>query len=54
MVPGMGLQLVKAIESRDAPMLQGLVLLYGTLTVVANLAADLLQIWLNPRLRSST
>lgn len=54
MVPGMGQQLVKAIESRDAPMLQGLVLLYGTLTVVANLAADLLQIWLNPRLRSST
>jgi oligopeptide transport system permease protein len=54
MVPGMGLQLVKAIEARDTPMLQGLVLLYGTLTVVANLAADLLQIWLNPRLRSST
>lgn len=54
MVPGMGLQLVKAIESRDAPMLQGLVLLYGTLTVAANLATDLLQIWLNPRLRSST
>lgn len=54
MVPGMGQQLVKAIESRDAPMLQGLVLLYGTLTVVANLASDLVQIWLNPRLRSST
>lgn len=54
MVPGMGQQLIKAIESRDAPMLQGLVLLYGTLTVLANLATDLLQIWLNPRLRSST
>ena len=54
LVPGMGQQLVRAIESRDAPMLQGLVLLYGTLTVVANLLTDLLQIWLNPRLRSST
>lgn len=54
MVPGMGLQLIRAIESRDAPMIQGLVLFYGTLTVVANLATDLLQIWLNPRMRASS
>lgn len=54
MIPGMGQQLIKAIETRDAPMIQGLVLLYGTLIVLANLATDLLQIWLNPRLRASS
>jgi oligopeptide transport system permease protein len=54
MIPGMGQQLIKAIETRDAPMIQGLVLLYGTLIVLANLASDLLQVWLNPRLRASS
>ena len=53
MIPGMGQQLIKAVGARDAPMIQGLVLVYGTLTVLANLATDLLQIWLNPRLRAS-
>ncbi len=31
----------------------GPVLLYGTLIVVANFLADLLQLWLNPRLRTA-
>jgi oligopeptide transport system permease protein len=53
MIPGMGQQLIKAVGARDAPMIQGLVLVYGSLTVLANLATDLLQIWLNPRLRAS-
>jgi ABC-type dipeptide/oligopeptide/nickel transport system permease component len=30
------------------------VLLYGTLIVTANFLVDLIQLWLNPRLRART
>ncbi|HEY8962760.1 MAG TPA: ABC transporter permease [Luteolibacter sp.] len=53
-IPGLGRHFVKAIESRDAPMIFGPVLLYGTLIILANLVTDLLGLWLNPRLRKSS
>jgi oligopeptide transport system permease protein len=51
-VPGIGRLFIKAIETGDETLIMGPVLLYGTLIVTANFLADLLQIWLNPRLRT--
>jgi len=52
LVPGLGQHFVSATSERDYFLLQGLVLLYGALIVLANLLVDLLQAWLNPQLRS--
>lgn len=51
-VPGMGLHFVNATTDRDYFLIQGLVLCYGILIVVANLIVDLVLVALNPRLRS--
>ena len=51
-VPGMGLHFVNATTDRDYFLIQGLVLCYGILIVVANLVVDLVLVALNPRLRS--
>jgi oligopeptide transport system permease protein len=50
-IPGMGQHFVNAATDRELFLIQGLVLFYGFLIVVANLLADLAQIALNPRLR---
>ena len=51
-VPGMGLHFVNATTDRDYFLIQGLVLCYGILIVLANLTVDLALVALNPRLRS--
>jgi oligopeptide transport system permease protein len=51
-VPGMGQHFVNAIKDKDYFLLQGMVLLFGVLIVMVNLAADILLTYLNPRLRS--
>ncbi|MDP3849542.1 MAG: ABC transporter permease [Luteolibacter sp.] len=51
-IPGIGRLFIKAIETGDESLIMGPVLLYGSLIVLANFLADLLQIWLNPRLRT--
>lgn len=51
-VPGMGLHFINATTDRDYFLIQGLVLCYGFLIVVCNLAVDLVLIALNPRLRT--
>jgi len=51
-IPGLGQHFIKAIESGDGPVIQGIVLLYGSLIIAANLLTDLAQLWLNPRLRN--
>jgi len=51
-IPGLGRHFIKAIETRDAPVITGAVLLYGSLVIAANLLTDLAGLWLNPRLRS--
>jgi oligopeptide transport system permease protein len=50
-VPGIGRLFIKAIETSDEALIMGPVLLYGSLIVIANFLADLIQLWLNPRLR---
>lgn len=51
-VPGIGRLFIKAIETGDEALIMGPVLLYGTLIVAANFLVDLIQLWLNPRLRA--
>ena len=50
-VPGMGQHFVNAAVKRDPFVLRGVVLFYGVLIVLMNLAADLLAAALNPRVR---
>ena len=49
---GIGNLIYKAAQSKDFPMLQSGVLVIGLVYVLATLAADLLLMWLNPRLRT--
>jgi len=50
-IPGLGRYFVQAAFNRDYTMVLGTVLFYATLIIVLNLVVDILQIWLNPRLR---
>lgn len=50
-IPGLGREFVNSVTGRDYELIIGLTLLYGTMTVLCNLAADIAQVWLNPRLR---
>lgn len=52
-IPGLGTHFVKAIESEDEAVLTSIVLLFGSLVIIANFVSDLLGAWLNPRLRGS-
>jgi peptide/nickel transport system permease protein len=49
--PGMGTLLLGAVGSRDYPLLQGCVLCFAVVYVLANLAADLAVAALDPRVR---
>ncbi len=51
--PGLGLKTFNAIKGPDLPLLQGLFLLFSAAVIVANLAADLLYGYLDPRVRRS-
>lgn len=52
-LPGMGRAMVAAIAARDYPVILGATVLYATLVVMANLAADLMMPLLDPRRRTS-
>lgn len=49
--PGLGLLTIEAIQRRDYPLVQGCVLIIASFYVLANLLADLLGLWLDPRQR---
>lgn len=49
--PGLGKLAVDAIYARDYPVVQGFVLLAGTIFVGVNLATDLAYAWIDPRVR---
>ncbi len=51
--PGIGSALNAAIEMRDLPVVQALVLLIAACVVLINLCADLLAVLLTPRLRTA-
>ncbi len=50
--PGLGLLTAQAADNRDYPMLQGLFLLFSASVIVANLVADLMYSYLDPRVRA--
>ena len=50
--PGLGTLLLDAIHTRDIPLVQGIALATAGVYVVVNLAADVLTLMLNPRLRT--
>jgi peptide/nickel transport system permease protein len=50
--PGIGLMLYQAIQNRDLPVIQALVLVIALAYVVINIAADVLTIMISPRLRT--
>ena len=49
----MGQHFVNSTLDRDYFLLQGVVILFGALIVLANLAADIALVFLNPRLRET-
>lgn len=51
--PGVGRWLVKSVEARDYPVIQGGILYTSFGVVVVNLLVDLAYLWANPRLRGS-
>jgi peptide/nickel transport system permease protein len=51
--PGLGLATYDALQGPDLPMLQGLFLVFSAAVIAANLFADLLYGYLDPRVRTS-
>lgn len=51
--PGLGTGFVSAVEGRDYPVVQAYAVLLAGFYIVVNLAADLIQVATNPRLRAS-
>jgi oligopeptide transport system permease protein len=50
-VPGLGRFFVTAAFNRDYTMVLGTVLFYAVLIILLNLVVDVVQVWLNPKLR---
>jgi len=49
--PGLGRLVVFSIQNRDIPTLQAAILVVAAIYAFANLVADLLYAWLNPKIR---
>ena len=49
--PGVGNMAIDAVINRDLPLIQGLVLVFGLIFILVNIAVDLAVVALNPRLR---
>ena len=47
----MGRYFVDGAFNRDYTLVMGVTILYGVLIVLANLLADVLQAWLDPKVR---
>jgi oligopeptide transport system permease protein len=50
-IPGLGREFVNSAFSRDYTLVLGTVILYAALIVLLNLVADIVQVWLNPKLK---
>jgi peptide/nickel transport system permease protein len=50
-LPGVGAILISSINNHDVPIVEGVVLVFAVVVVVAALAADLLYAVLDPRIR---
>ncbi len=52
-IPGMGSLLVQAVLTRDFPIIQALIVVFGLLVVLVNVGADILNAWIDPRVLGS-
>ena len=50
-LPGIGAELINAININDLPLIEGIVVVFALVTVAGNLLADLLYTVLDPRIR---
>ncbi len=50
-LPGLGREFVNSAFNRDHPLVVGTVILYAGAIVFFNLLVDIVQVWLNPKLR---
>jgi oligopeptide transport system permease protein len=50
-LPGTGRYLVQGAINRDYSLVMGMIVVYGSFTLVCNLVADLVYSWLDPRVR---
>ena len=50
-IPGIGQQLVQAIQVKDVPVVEGVVIVMAVIVVLANLVTDVLYAVLDPRIR---
>ena len=49
--PGLGSLILNAIQYKDFPLMQGIVVLYAVVVILVNLVVDLLYSFLNPKIR---
>jgi oligopeptide transport system permease protein len=50
-IPGLGREFVNSAFNRDYTLVLGTVILYAGLIIGLNLVADIVQVWLNPKLK---
>lgn len=50
-IPGIGQYFVTAATNRDYGLMEGLTLFFASLIVMMNLLADIVVVWLNPKMR---
>jgi oligopeptide transport system permease protein len=50
-IPGLGREFVTSAFNRDYTLVLGTVILYASLIVFLNLVVDVVQVWLNPKLK---
>ncbi len=50
-IPGLGREFDNSAFNRDYTLVLGTVILYATLIIALNLVVDVVQVWLNPRLK---
>ncbi len=48
-IPGIGRLVIGAINERNYPLVQGIILVITTIFVVVNLLVDLTYAWIDPR-----
>lgn len=53
-IPGMGALLVQSVLTRDFPMIQGLVVVFGVMVITVNILADAAYLVIDPRVRVGT
>lgn len=50
-IPGLGREFVNSAFNRDYTLVLGTVILYAVLIIALNLVVDIVQVWLNPKLK---